>query len=760
MNIELENFKSWKHKKIYLSPNGITQIKGESGAGKSSIFEAIDFAIYGIGIKIIQQGYKSCKVQLEYNGFIICRTKGPNVLKVTYQDTTYIDDAAQAVLIQHFGDYKEGIPHMKQNSFKSFLSLSPNDKFLFFQQLLSNSHSEEYKQYCKKLIQSRQSLFTKTQATLSTIESVLDNHKEPEHIQKPSSYSSSELIELYTKTKDAYTTLSKQHRIHTQQYEQYKINLEKKKHIQEMIDHIKLPKHGKTLKPEIERLKQELQQKKNISKQIKQQEDILKIQSQLKEKEILYTTLYNENKNKYERLIQEINTKLWKTWSKEEAYTLMNDAKQYTYNKQTISDLKKEMENIHTIDIQDMKTTLENIEQELSKTVYEGKTFSCPGCQLQVYLHNSTLMKYKTDGHIQKKECTQLKVEKERLQHIIQENEKNHDRKQVIVDKIKKMESQLKKPEHNYEIFYHQHMQWETERQKYKTALQENMVEEFKQLNREKERYKSYHHEPISEDIEEIHQAIHTLHMDIQKKEMTYTQYKKDKQSKKQLHKEMESFDTECNISPSILHEEGERLKTLEEKKEWIQQTQIKIKDYEAYTCKYNTFLTYQEKYKDAVMEEVKASDMLTSSQLLLECIKQSESECMKYNLSTFREHVQKYVDEFFEPQSMKIELNASRKTKTGEKCHIELLLFYNGIDYTPQMFSGGEFQRLTIAFNLALSDMCHSSFILMDECTSNLDQDATQSILNGLKKHLPDKMVVMIAHQVIDGLFDHNITV
>ena len=75
-------------------------------------------------------------------------------------------------------------------------------------------------------------------------------------------------------------------------------------------------------------------------------------------------------------------------------------------------------------------------------------------------------------------------------------------------------------------------------------------------------------------------------------------------------------------------------------------------------------------------------------------------------------------------------------------------------------MFSGGEFQRLTIAFNLALSDMCHSSFILMDECTSNLDQDATQSILNGLKKHLPDKMGVMIAHQVIDGLFDHNITV
>ena len=46
---------------------------------------------------------------------------------------------------------------------------------------------------------------------------------------------------------------------------------------------------------------------------------------------------------------------------------------------------------------------------------------------------------------------------------------------------------------------------------------------------------------------------------------------------------------------------------------------------------------------------------------------------------------------------------------------------------------------------------------VLLDECTSNLDQETTQVIVDGIKDNF-DKPVVMIAHQVVSGMFDEII--
>jgi ABC-type transport system involved in cytochrome bd biosynthesis fused ATPase/permease subunit len=70
-------------------------------------------------------------------------------------------------------------------------------------------------------------------------------------------------------------------------------------------------------------------------------------------------------------------------------------------------------------------------------------------------------------------------------------------------------------------------------------------------------------------------------------------------------------------------------------------------------------------------------------------------------------------------------------------------------------MLSGGETSRVILAFTLALAEIHNSPLILLDESTASLDQDLTSSVITGLKENFSNKLVVLIAHQVVQGVFD-----
>jgi DNA repair protein SbcC/Rad50 len=47
LDLEITNFRSFAHAEMNLKASGVIGIRGLNGAGKSSIFEAIFFALYG-----------------------------------------------------------------------------------------------------------------------------------------------------------------------------------------------------------------------------------------------------------------------------------------------------------------------------------------------------------------------------------------------------------------------------------------------------------------------------------------------------------------------------------------------------------------------------------------------------------------------------------------------------------------------------------------------------------------------------------------
>ena len=106
------------------------------------------------------------------------------------------------------------------------------------------------------------------------------------------------------------------------------------------------------------------------------------------------------------------------------------------------------------------------------------------------------------------------------------------------------------------------------------------------------------------------------------------------------------------------------------------------------------------------------------------------------------------------------VTISSFKKNKKGTKPQITVSVSYKGMECDLKMLSGGELQRVVLAFNLAMADMYNIPIILLDECTSNLDQDLTNIIINGIKRQNSDKLVIMIAHQVVSGLFDNIIEI
>ena len=115
------------------------------------------------------------------------------------------------------------------------------------------------------------------------------------------------------------------------------------------------------------------------------------------------------------------------------------------------------------------------------------------------------------------------------------------------------------------------------------------------------------------------------------------------------------------------------------------------------------------------------------------------------------------YLDEFFREDPIEVSLKTFSCTKTNKKVKPSLKceILYKSNEMTLENLSGGERARVVIAFNLALCDILDSSFVMLDEVTANLDSELTEQIFETVKSSMGGKVIVAVAHQCVDGVFD-----
>jgi DNA repair exonuclease SbcCD ATPase subunit len=144
----------------------------------------------------------------------------------------------------------------------------------------------------------------------------------------------------------------------------------------------------------------------------------------------------------------------------------------------------------------------------------------------------------------------------------------------------------------------------------------------------------------------------------------------------------------------------------------------------------------------------------------LKEKILEAESISMISVIDSINQHAQLYLDSFFVDNPISVILTPYKENKKTKnvKSQLNIEIEYKGMECDITSLSGGELSRVVLAYTLALSEMFNTPLLLLDECTSNLDQENTNIVFESIQSHFNGKHVIIVAHQVVSGMFDNVI--
>ena len=181
--LTIKNFRFWPDLRLEIPQNGCCHLAGKSGSGKTTIFEAIKWLLYGKvqSIAPSDNPKASTMVMLEVpsHNFQICRQTSPIRIVVIHDGITMEAQDAQEYIDFCYGNKKFWMSssYIVQKKRNSLLSSSEADKVLIlsafaYGELDPAAIIETLKSADKSLVRDIQELDTKIQMTLNYLNSV------------------------------------------------------------------------------------------------------------------------------------------------------------------------------------------------------------------------------------------------------------------------------------------------------------------------------------------------------------------------------------------------------------------------------------------------------------------------------------------------------------------------------------------------------------------------------------------------------------
>ena len=788
LKLTLTNFKCWSNKTIEFV-NGVTLIMGTSGVGKTTLLDAIAFVLYKKGNKLVKKGEKRCSVKLNINDtLIITRSKGPDRLIWYEQKTQYEDEVAQHHIYNRFGDATSKLFYLKQDAYDSFIYLSPSKKLEFLESILfKNLDISKKKKKVTDLHHHRQLTIKTIQAKIKVVQELLEELKcipAPFPFVEHLHYSMNKRYEYI----QGFYALIKRYEL--------KLHLLHKRY-QYLIQQINTLFLNKSLKKQI------LTSKGETENNIKQLGFDASIEPTLQS---TYNQL-NKTYNQYLQCKKNIQRK------NDLTYKLTQESKQYKQYKQEAIKLKEKLSTFSDVDVYETKiketeTLLQNkknIDKKIKKigkikeTLLKYQSISnflidvltnkiqviqqalkcetefltCPACTQALKYKNSTLRKVDESKIISKKEQASFHREIKQLNMDRNELKGQLQQKQNLEHELFLYEKEVKQFKTTYDIKMGTLvLQTSLQTAKSKLTLLNQLKRDYRYaLRTYKGHKKEMEHitlqlEPIKKQLVNINtfEEESILLKKLHDAKFEHDNFCLNKKKYEKWTNEKKYLETKLNaISFNQLDFNKMRMNAvlckmmidcMESNYTKYTQKKIKCEKWLQYYNHYKQLEKHRVKLKLLEIEEKVALLKLKGSIELQQKIKKIESYVLTNSIHKINLYLDTYNKCLFPTKNITISLSMFKLKKKTIKSHVNILINQEQ-DIYP-LLSGGEKQRVNIALTLAMAENFNIPFLFLDECTSNLDQELATRVVSLLKEKQFKKPIVMIAHQIVEGMFDH----
>jgi exonuclease SbcC len=854
MKFTFENFKQYENESIELPDKGLTLLSGKSGSGKSTIFKAMVFALYGKSKTPITYGKNSCKVVLEWNKMIVTRTCPPNKVVVNIKRDVQPASNKNGGIVIKKGIYTETeavsvIEYIVEMNYVQFMqscyivqrercsiiSMSASEQFKFLQDLISkniNQDQEEHKRMKDRITQFKDNLY-KLQGSSSQIEISFAN------IKKELSKNNINISDI--KDLKDYNEKDLQEKILNLQNEKKKIESEilqlndtnlislqdKKDRLAQNLDLLSMKKSNmkRILNEEINILKEE---KQTITNKSKNTTLILQFIELLYKRDELSCKFENTNSKFNQIEFNEIEKKYRDFEEKKQSYLLIKSKiKNITQIKNgqrtKINSIIEKISFLYSFN--PVNDKLSDIITEIS-TLFESKTnilqarlnglnsnqaqtFSCPCCKTKVYIKGDKMYKYieKKPSH-SSKGTPILEPIKDEPEETIEEFKASIENLKKFLDEIKTLykdyiasldefkdlttkEKVCEKGLHEFNNIKQEYENYSLLKLEY-TNLKNNigLKNSFDKVKQDILTYKDYdfYNELISKKRgikeNELNEYI------IQKEELNESSNEVTMKINSLMEKKLDydNIEKECNdltshisllekkiatvlntlkiLSKSKGYDVKTALTNLNKNINNVNDEIIKLsaqKNNNSIIQNYNKiFKELNEKQKEITALEMKKDGY----EGLYESNKLARVIALDKIINNINGHAKYYLNEMFRGSHICVKLQNIKKKSpprggknTGDSninAKINLYINYKGNEVAISDLSGGEVQRVELAYLLAVNDVMASNIIMLDECLNNLDAFLNTEILSFLKEYAKGKQIIVASHEAVEGIFDY----